>query len=363
MKKTKAMVLKQFNEPLVLEEFSIPELKPGEILVKITAAGVCGSDAHMWRGNDPRTRLPMILGHEGVGKVVAINGEKKTVLGEPIKEGDSILWHRGISCGKCYYCQIIKQPALCEDRWVYGIHRSCDQYPYLLGCFLEYLILDAAADVFIIPDHIPPEVLVSANCSGSTSAHAFDLAPPRLGDTVVVQGPGPLGIYSVAFAKYHGAKEIIVIGGTEERLSMCAEFGATTLLNRKSTTEEERLEKIMDLTNGRGADAVYEMVGTPQAVREGIGLVRTGGSYVSAGFGEPRGTVTIDCFKDIVRKNLKYQGVWVSETRHTYQAYELVLRNVELFSKLVTHKFKLSEATKALESMESKEAIKAVLIP
>ncbi len=363
MKTTKAVVLRKFNQPLEMEEIAIPELKTGEVLVKMTAAGVCGSDAHMWRGNDPRTNLPMILGHEGVGKVVAINGEKETIFGEKLKEGDSVLWHRGISCHNCYFCQVLKQPALCNNRWVYGIHRSRDQYPYLLGCYLEYLILDTNTDIFIIPDNVPPENLVAATCSGSTSAHAFDLCPPMLGDTVVIQGPGPLGIFSVAFAKYMGAQEIIVIGGTDARLEMCKEFGATTVLNRNTTTEEERLQAIKDLTYGRGADVVYEMAGSPQTVREGLNLVRVGGSYASAGFGEPRGTIEIDCFKDIVRKNLRYQGVWVSDTRHTYQAYKLVLNNVDLFGKLVTHKFSLAQATQALEIMEQKEAIKAVLIP
>ncbi|MDW7675225.1 MAG: zinc-binding dehydrogenase [Bacillota bacterium] len=363
MNYTKVMVLKEFNKPLVQEEMVIPELKDGEILVKITAAGVCGSDAHMWRGKDPRTPLPIILGHEGVGIVVAIKGSKTTIFGGEIKEGDNILWHRGISCGTCYYCQIIKQPALCEKRWVYGIHRPINEPPYLVGCYGEHIILAAGTDIFPIPKNVPPKVLVSASCSGSTTAHGFDLAPPKPGETVVIQGPGPLGIYAVAFAKAYGAKEIIVIGGTAERIAMCKEFGATRVLDRNSYSESERKEAVLELTDGRGADVVFEAVGTPQAVKEGIGLTRVGGRYVSAGFGEPNGTVELDCFQDVVRKNLRYQGVWVSDTKHTYQAYQLVLQNIELFSKMVTHEYSLCDATTALEKMESREAIKAVLIP
>jgi threonine dehydrogenase-like Zn-dependent dehydrogenase len=172
-----------------------------------------------------------------------------------------------------------------------------------------------------------------------------------------------LGIYGVAFAKAYGAKEIVVIGGTKERLDMCIEFGATKVLDRICYTQAERKEVVLELTHGRGADMVYETVGTSAAVKEGIDLTRMGGSYVSAGFGEPNGTIQIDCFKDIVRKNLRYQGVWVSDTSHTYQAYQLVLQNIDLFSKMVTHRYKLSEANIALEKMESKEAVKAVLIP
>lgn len=363
MNSTRAMVLKEFNKPLVLEKMPLPELKYGEVLVKITAAGVCGSDAHMWRGKDPRTPLPIILGHEGVGEVAAIEGSKKNIFGDEIKLGDKILWHRGVSCQKCYYCKILKQPALCENRWAYGINKSCAEKPHLLGCYSEHIVLNAMTDVFPIPEHVPPEIMVSASCSGSTTAHGFDLAPPTFGGTVVIQGPGPLGIFAVAFAKAYGAGEIVVIGGTKDRLEMCMEFGATCILNRNELDEEDRKNKVLELTNGRGADMVFEAVGSTSAVKEGIAMTRIGGSFVSAGFGEPNGAVELDCFHDIVRKNLRYQGVWVSDTSHTYHAYKLVLNNIELFSKMVTHRFSLEQATTALEKMEAKEPVKAVLVP
>lgn len=363
MEKAKAMVLRGFNQPLQEEEYPLPEPAEGELLVKITAAGVCGSDAHMWRGKDPRIQLPMILGHEGTGRVAALSGSRTTIFGETIKEGDHIFWHRGISCGMCHYCKVLKTPALCPARWVYGIHKSSAAPPHLWGCYAEYILLTPHTDIFLLPAHCPPEVMVSAACSGSTTAHGFDLAPPRPGDTVVIQGVGPLGIYAVAFSKVYGAAEIIVIGGTKERLAVCREFGATVLLDRNSFSLEQRREAVKELTGGRGADLVYEAVGLPEAVREGIDLVRTGGTYLSAGFGEPNGTVELDCFRDIVRKNLRLQGVWVSETRHTYQAYQLVLKNVDLFGKMITHRFKLNQATEAMQKMEAKEAIKAVLIP
>ncbi len=363
MKSSKAMVLKEFNKPLELEEIQIPELRQGEILVRVSAAGVCGSDVYMWHGNDPRIRLPIILGHEGVGKVMAVKGQKSSLFNEKIKEGDSILWHRGISCGSCHFCKIVKEPSLCRDRWTYGIHRSSDRHPYLVGCYSEYIILDAATDIFPVPGSIPPEVLVSATCSGSTTAHAFDLVPPEPGDTVVIQGPGPLGLYAVSMARQYGAREIIVVGGTPERLNMCLEFGATKVLNRHDLSVKERREIIFDITGGRGADVVYETVGLPEAVREGIDLTGEGGSYLSIGFGEPRGTVEIDCFKDITRKNLRYQGVWVSDVKHTYHALQLVLNDTGLFSKMVTHRFALPDANEALAVTDRRESVKTVLIP
>lgn len=363
MDTAKAAVLREFNKPLEVEEITIPEIQDGEILVKITAAGVCGSDVHIYHGNDRRIKLPLILGHEGVGKVVKIKGKKYTLFGERIKDGDSIVWNRGISCENCYYCKILKEPSLCNQRWTYGIHRSSDTYPYLVGCYADYIILDANTDILLMPKTIQPEVLVSATCSGSTVAHAFDLVFPKPGDTVVVQGPGPLGLYAVAFSKKYGAEEIIVIGGTEDRLRMCVEFGATRVINRHKYSTVDRHDIILELTAGRGADITYETVGNPEAVKEGLGLTRIGGSYLSIGFGEPRGTVEIDCFRDITRKNLRYQGVWVSDTKHTYNAIQLVQNNISMFSKMVDHKFSLSKVNEAILVTEQRKSLKTVLIP
>ncbi|MDK2878234.1 MAG: hypothetical protein PWR06_950 [Thermoanaerobacteraceae bacterium] len=358
-----AMVLEEFNKPLVLREFPEPDLKPGEVLVKIEAAGVCGSDVHMWRGNDPRTPLPIILGHEGVGRVKKINGKKRTVLGEKIKEGDMILWNRGVSCSHCYFCSVKKEPSLCTNRWVYGINVSCGEPPHLKGCYAEEVLLSSDTDIFKVPESVDPAVLVPVSCSGATIAHAFDLAKPEEGDKILIQGPGPLGIFATAFAKAYGASEIIIIGGTEERLEMAKRFGATFTINRKKLSPEQRKEMVMERTHGLGADIAVEATGQPDAVSEGIDLVRRGGKYLMAGFGDPNGTVTLDCYKDIAHKNINIQGVWVSDTKHTHMALKLLLNNLKLFSELVSHRLPLDKANEALELMESKKATKVVLTP
>lgn len=361
--KTTAMVLTAFNQPLKQREFDIPALSEGQMLVKIDAAGVCGSDVHMWKGEDPRTPLPLILGHEGVGTIVEMKGEKRTVHGEPLQTGDRILWHRGVSCGRCYYCAVLNDPSLCTNREVYGINMSCVQPPHANGCYAEYVVLRSGTDIFKIDAAIDPAVLVSASCSGSTVAHAFDLHAPRYGDTVLVQGPGPLGLYAIAFAKHLGAARVIVIGGAENRLAVCREFGADVVLNRRRTTVEERRQMILEYTHGRGVDMAVEAVGDPAAVHEGLKLVRPGGTYLSIGFSQPPGLCNVDFFLEVVRKNLRIQGVWVSAARHTEQAMKLVLSNRELFAKLVTHRFTLAEADKALAAMARRDALKAVLLP
>lgn len=359
----KAVILEKFNQPLVLRMFPIPKLKEGEVLVSVGAAGVCGSDVHMWEGRDPRTRLPMILGHEGAGEIVEMNGEKKDVHGNPLKIGDRVLWNRAVTCGHCYFCKVKMEPSLCPDRWVYGIHTSCAEPPYLTGNYSEYLLLNRNVDFFGIEPKVDLPVLVSASCSGATAAHAFDLSRMESGDSVLVQGVGPLGIFAVAFAKSFGASEIIVIGGTDDRLKLCQFFGATLALNRHRLSQKERNEAVMKRTHGRGVDVAFEMAGEPDALKESISLARTGGACISAGFGEPHGTIDLDCFHDLNRKNLRLQGIWASDVKHTHMAFQLVLSRLQDFSKLITHRFPLDKANDAIRAMKAKEVVKAVLIP
>lgn len=360
--KSKVMVLSEFRKDLVPKEIEIPELQDGEVLVKMEAAGVCGSDVHMWKGEDPRTPLPIILGHEGVGKIVKIKGEKFTVDGKKLNVDDRILWNRGVTCNECYACKVLKNPSLCENRKVYGINVSCAEKPYLNGCYSEYIILKSKTDIFQVDEYLDPAILVTASCSGATVAHGFDMIDTNLiGKSVVIQGPGPLGAYSVAFAKELGATNIIVIGGSETRLKLCREFGATMTLNRHDLSKEQRYEEIMKITDNRGADLVVEAVGVKGVVEEGLKLVAKGGTYLTMGYAQPAGKEEVDFYIDIVNKNIKVQGVWVSDTKHTKQAMDLVIQNKDKFSKLITDRFKLEEANKAIEVMNNKETLKAVL--
>jgi threonine dehydrogenase-like Zn-dependent dehydrogenase len=167
----------------------------------------------------------------------------------------------------------------------------------------------------------------------------------------------------VAFAKELGAREIMVTGGSENRLDLCREFGATAVLNRRVTTTEERKDFVFDRTGGRGADVVIEATGDPSAVHEGLALLRSGGAYLSIGFSQPPGVCNVDFFREVVRQNVRIQGVWVSGTRHTFQALNLIEGRKELFGKMITHRFRLDEADAALAAMAKREALKAVLVP
>ncbi|HEY8542722.1 MAG TPA: zinc-binding dehydrogenase [Pseudothermotoga sp.] len=360
--KSKAMVLEQFNRPLVLKEFELPELPEGAVLVKLLASGVCGSDLHMAKGEDPRTPLPIILGHEGVGEIVQIDGEKKDLNGEKLNLGDRVIWNRGIVCNECFWCKVARQPYLCPNRKIYGINLSCKEYPHLLGAYSEYMVLFKETELVKIPKSIDPANLVLAGCSGATSMHGFDvLTEPLLGKTVVVQGAGPLGVFCVVAAKSLGASTVVMISGTKQRLDLAMEAGADLVLNRHESSLEERIAIVQNLTHKRGADVVIEASGSSSALIEGFKLLRRGGTYLVTGVAVPQQAIPVDVYHDLVLKNIDLKGIWVSDARHLVQAVELVIRHEKIFEKLITHRLPLEQANEALRLIEERQALKVVL--
>jgi threonine dehydrogenase-like Zn-dependent dehydrogenase len=358
-----AAILESFEAPLALREIEIPPLRDGQVLVEVAAAGVCGSDVHMWRGLDPRTPLPIILGHEGAGRVVETCGPRADIHGDPVSPGDRIVWERGVTCGACHACAVLGEPSLCSSRWAYGIHRSSQESPFLNGCYATHIVLDARTHLIPLQAEEDPAHFVAACCSGATAAHALDLAPVTVGDTVVILGPGPLGAFAAALARAAGAERVIVIGGTPERLALCARLGATHTLDRHAATAAQRLEIVRELTHGRGADLVLEASGSVAAASEALDLVRVGGSLALVGFGTPVGPMSLEPFEQIVRRNVRVQGVWVSDVRHTLRAISVVRQHREALAELVTHRFALQEATAALQAVEARDAAKVVLEP
>lgn len=359
----KAAVLKTFKSPLELVEYPRPEVGSGEVLVRMTAAGICGSDVHMWLGEDPRTPLPMILGHEGVGVIEEIGGSKQDLYGRELRVGDPVIWDRAVVCGQCWFCAVKQLPNLCRSRWVYGIHKGCADAPHLNGCYADHILLAANTKIISLADwgDFDPAIVVSAGCSGATSANAVELADIRMGDNVVVQGAGPLGLFLVGYARARGAAAVIVIEGVKPRMDLAGRLGADVVLDLGSTTAEQRKAAVMDATNGLGADVAFEAVGRPEPVLEGIDLVRRGGTYLSVGTAVPMGTIPIDVYHQIVFKQLRLQGVWTNDTRHIMQALQLVKRNPDVFADMTTHRYPLEQANEALQSMAERRAIKTAI--
>ncbi|MGC8931624.1 MAG: zinc-binding dehydrogenase [Dictyoglomus sp.] len=359
--KAKIAVLEGFKKPLVIKHFDIPPLPQGSILVKMVASGICGSDLHMVDGEDPRVPLPIILGHEGVGEIVEINGEKKDLNGDTLKKGDLIIWDRGVVCGECYFCKVLKTPYLCENRKIYGINRSFKDYPYLTGAYAEYIILEKKTEILKLSSKTDPTVLVMAGCSGATAFHAIDSLEDNLLDkTVVVQGGGPLSIFALALSKFQGAKNTILITGSSFRKEITEKIGVDVVLDRTILKEEERINKILDMTYGKGADVVIEATGTNKAIPEGLRILRKGGTYIVVGVASPQEKVPVD-FYDVSSKNITIKGVWVSDAEHFKKAVSFLEKNQDLFAPVVTHKISLDEINHRLDLVRERKAGKVVI--
>ncbi len=354
--KARAMVLEEYDAPLRLRELEV-ELPPDAIVVEILAAGVCGSDLHMWRGRDPRAVPPLVLGHEAVGRIISLPCQKRDLLGAPLTEGDLVLWNRALSCGACQACVLWKQPALCQSRWTYGINPPKEK-GLLQGGYATHILLRQETEFFKLQADVDLAAIVVASCSGATAAHALDLVTIRPGQTVLVQGSGPLGLFAVALAAGRGAR-VLLIGSGQRRLELAKKLGAEQVFDHRQTTVDERRQII--LGDFAGVDAVVEGTGRPNAVAEGLELLRVGGTYLVAGFGDPAGGLELDCYL-LARRQIRLQGVWTSDASHLAQAMAIVNKQPQIIKQMVTE-YPLAAADQALLAMEKRQIIKAVLRP
>jgi threonine dehydrogenase-like Zn-dependent dehydrogenase len=328
-------------------------------------AGICGTDVHLWDG-ELNIPLPVILGHETVGRIEQLGeGVEKDWRGERLSAGDRITWASSIVCGECYYCRIKRQPTRCLHRKAYGISYCADDSPHLRGGYAEFILLRARTAVFRLPESVPTESVVGAGCALTTVLHGVEHTPIELGDVVVIQGAGPVGLAAVAVAMESGASKVVVIGAPRERLELAREFGAQAVVSiHEAPGVEARRQLVLKETGQYGADVVLECVGRPEAVPEGWELCRDGGRCLVLGQYANSGSVTFSPHT-ITRKQLQISGSWGFEPRHVDLAIRL-LENPRWqgkFAREVTHRFPLAEANSALQTARSQTAGKVVILP
>jgi len=355
--RARAMLLEEFGTPLRGMDLPVPSPEAGGALVRLAAAGVCGSDLEITEHRDPRVRsdlLPLIPGHEGVGWVERTGGDLVDLLGAHVRPGDLVVWNRGISCGKCYQCAVKRRRALCPHREVYGISLPAREPYWLNGCYAEMIYVRPGSELLVLPQDTDPATIVPATCSGATAAHAIELCGISLGDQVAVIGPGPLGLFCAAFALARGARRVLVLGTARsaQRLALADEMGCETLLGPEVGDWDEP-----------GFDVVIDAAGSDVSVRQALAAVGSGGTVAIPGVASPIGKVSVDIYEKVARKNVRLQGVWVSDARHLYEAVELIRSRRYGLERLVTHRFGLSQANEALAAVKCREATKAVLLP
>jgi threonine dehydrogenase-like Zn-dependent dehydrogenase len=360
----RAAVLRSFQQPLEIRTYPEPVAGPGEAIVRVEMAGICGTDVHLWLGQLP-IPTPVILGHETAGRIEQLGvGLEKDWRGDPLRIGDRICWASSIACGECFYCRRKGQPTRCLTRKAYGISYNADDAPHLRGGYAEKIHLRAGTAIFRIPDSLPTEAVVGAGCALTTAIHGIERGPVQWGDVVVVQGTGPVGIAALAVAKQSGASRIVVTGGPAHRLELAREFGADVVIDVTSVGLEDRKRQVLTETGGYGADVVIECVGHPEAVNEGLEFCRDGARFLVLGQYANAGNISFNPHT-ITRKQLQVVGSWGFEPRHVDRALRLLDETdwKRLFARQITHRFPLEHANEALETTRTWQSGKTVIEP
>lgn len=360
MAKIRAPVFVNAKKPLEMREFDHPELREEEVLVKMKIAGICGSDARIWQ--NPRAEFgmsgPIIFGHENVGVVDEMGPQRRyDYIGQELNEGDYVVFASSAPCKKCYTCNVLNEPALCENGVAYGLS-PITELPYLRGGYGEYVHIVPNAGIIKIPDKSYINKALLAVIGNKTIAAGFRIMNGMTaGDTVVVQGSGPIGLAATLQSRLSGASRIITIGAPENRLRIAKQLGATdTIYIDDARTPEERVKLVNEFTGGTGADIVIEASGGRTAIDEGLEMARKGGKYLLIGIGERK----IDPFP-VTRKNLRVYGSYSATPADLHKSIS-AMRNVELpFEKLFTHRFAIDEATEGLKAVDSLEPVIALI--
>lgn len=348
-----------------VQEFPVPQLKEGEILVKVEGCGICGTDVHEWKG-DPFGLIPLILGHEGTGEVIAIGGgEIKDTAGKQVRIGDKLVTSV-IACGKCAMCRNHpERPNLCEEAGIYGLFPQPEK---LNGWFSDYMIIRDKSTFYIVNElSLDQRMLLEL---ASVTIHALERSKKTelldFDSKVLVQGCGPVGLMMIAVLKAHGVRNIIALDGTPNRLEMAKRLGAVKTVNFREVTElEARIGIIKEMNDGMGADFAFQCTGVPPAAAEIWKYVRRGGGLCEVGFFVNNGDCSINPHFDICNKEITLVGSW------TYGALEYKLTIAFLktakeiglpLEDLITHRYGLTQLNEAMEKNLSLEGIKIAYV-
>ncbi|HMK82509.1 MAG TPA: alcohol dehydrogenase catalytic domain-containing protein [Candidatus Bathyarchaeia archaeon] len=263
----KAAVLEDYGKPLAIKDVQKPQIRPGEVLIKVAACGVCRTDLKIIEGMAWKPNLPHVLGHEVAGFVESGEGL------ENFKKGDSVVVNQYYACGVCYYCRIGSETLCTNLKGHLGFDES--------GGFGEY-VKAPERNLIKIPDGVALEEAAVAGCAVGSSLHAVKRSNIRANQTALVQGAGGgLGVSTVQLLKLSGVN-VIGVGISGEEVKTAKRYGADSTINAKEISVVEAVKK---LTDGLGPDVVFDFVGVKETVEPGFQLLRPGGKMVVVGYG------------------------------------------------------------------------------
>jgi 5-exo-hydroxycamphor dehydrogenase len=354
----RASVLVRPNQ-LETWDVEIPDPEAGGALVSIVLGGVCGSDVHILTGEAGEMPFPIILGHEGIGRIEKLgSGVTTDYAGAPLRNGDLVYWSPIALCRRCYSCTVLDETP-CENTRFFE-----DASKPNWGSYADFAWLPSGMPFFRLPDNAQPEAVAALGCALPTALRGFDrCGPVRLGETVVVQGAGPVGLSAILIAAQAGAREIIVIDGSPNRLEAALSLGATATIGLDVPADERR-RIIYDRVGHTGPNIVVEAAGVLAAFPEGVDLAGSHSRYIILGLWGAIGTQPISP-RDLTTKNLTIGGATFPKPKHYYQALHLAvaLQDKLPLGALVSHRFGVGQAAEALTLTKSGGTIKAVIDP
>jgi L-iditol 2-dehydrogenase len=356
----RAAVMVGPGRPIEVRSFPDPAIESGAVLLRTLAAEVCGTDVHLRHGRLSGVPYPIIPGHVSVGEVVETGGDVADMDGAVLRAGDTVTFldvHE--TCHACWHCLVAGQTTRCPNRKVYGI-----TYPAadgLLGGWSERIYLKPGVHIVRLPSAVTPELWIAAGCGLPTALHAVDLARIRIGDCVLIQGAGPVGLSACALAHASGAAWVGVVDGVALRRHAALCMGADQTFDLGADLERD----VAAATSGRGPDVVIEASGNPAAVPQGCALARDGGRYIVVGQYTDNGPSEINPHLHVNRKHLTVQGCWGSDAGHIYRAAHALARLARRYAwdTMVSRRYPLEATNEALDDVEARRVVKAVIVP
>jgi threonine 3-dehydrogenase len=342
-KRMRAVLKTRPGAGLEMGEVPVPEIGPEDVLIKVRANSICGTDLHILHW-DPwaagRLHLPMVIGHELCGVVAAVGEE----VAHP-RVGDFIAAESHLTCGHCYYCRT-GRGHICQNTRILGVDRD--------GGFAEYVALPAL-NAWVLPPETLPEIATIQENFGNSVHTAFSTS--MAARKVLVTGCGPVGIMAIPVARAAGARSVFATDVSEYRLALARRMGAALTLN---PAKEDVVERILAETGGEGVDVLLEMSGAPSAIAQGFRSLRYGGE--AALLGLPREPIRFDLANDVIFKGARVTGIVGRRLWETwYQATGLQRSGAVDLQPVVTHRFPIERFQEAFACMESGASGKVVL--
>jgi putative phosphonate catabolism associated alcohol dehydrogenase len=351
------------NEPFKIREFPVRDVYADEVLVRITMSTICRSDIHSYQGHRP-SPCPGILGHEIVGIIEQLGQNMNhDMRGDPLTIGKRITWTEFFHEGESYYRDIHDLPQKSVGVRKYG-HDLAIKDPHFLGGFAEYCYILPGTGILNLPDEITDEEATPLNCGVATMISVTEAAQINMGDTVIVQGLGLLGLYGCAIAKARGARRVIGLDAVADRLAIAGKFGADETFDVSALSEGDLIDKVRAACPPDGADVCIEVCGQPDVIKTGIKMLRTGGRYIIAGLVNPNANLTIDG-NEILRKMITLKGIHNYHPRQLIQALDFVMANRERFPfrEIVDSTFSLDQLDEAFSRAANHSVLRAAIVP